>query len=76
MLVLRDFGSDAQRATRIPGMLDETVKLSFGLTAPEHGSDATHMATCARTSTRGPSSCPPTYSLGPAMLPASPRWLG
>ncbi|MEC3769391.1 MULTISPECIES: acyl-CoA dehydrogenase family protein [Cupriavidus] len=53
VLVLRDFGSDAQRATLIPGMLDETVKLSFGLTEPEHGSDATHMATRARPEPRG-----------------------
>jgi acyl-CoA dehydrogenase len=47
VLVMRDYGTDAQKAFFIPGMLDETVKLAFGLTEPEHGSDATHMATRA-----------------------------
>ncbi|WP_439684180.1 Acyl-CoA dehydrogenase [Cupriavidus oxalaticus] len=53
VLVMRDYGTEAQRATFIPGMLDESIKLSFGLTEPEHGSDATHMATRARREQRG-----------------------
>jgi len=47
VLVLRDFGTPAQCDEFIPGMLDERLHLSFGLTEPRHGSDATHMETRA-----------------------------
>ncbi|MFI4932242.1 MAG: acyl-CoA dehydrogenase family protein, partial [Burkholderiales bacterium] len=47
VLAIRDFGTPAQRETFIPGMLDETLRLAFGLTEPAHGSDATHMDTRA-----------------------------
>jgi acyl-CoA dehydrogenase len=47
VLMLRDFGTPAQRGEFVAGMLDETRKLAFGLTEPEHGSDATHMETRA-----------------------------
>ena len=47
VLMLRDFGSAAQQAEFIPAMLGETMKVAFGLTEPEHGSDATHMDTTA-----------------------------
>ena len=47
VLMLRDFGTPAQRAEFVTGMLEETRKLAFGLTEPEHGSDATHMETRA-----------------------------
>lgn len=47
VLMFRDFGTKAQQAEFIPGMLAETRRLAFGLTEPEHGSDATHMETVA-----------------------------
>ena len=47
VLVLRDFGTAHQQAELIPGLIDETVRLAFGLTEPGHGSDATHMETRA-----------------------------
>ncbi|MBI5256900.1 MAG: acyl-CoA dehydrogenase family protein [Burkholderiales bacterium] len=47
VLVLRDFGTPEQREQLIPGLLDESVRLAFGLTEPNHGSDATHMETRA-----------------------------
>ena len=53
VLAIRDFGTPAQREAFIPGMLDETLRLAFGLTEPQHGSDATHMATCAVREGRG-----------------------
>ncbi|MBV8237219.1 MAG: acyl-CoA dehydrogenase family protein [Sphingomonas sp.] len=40
-----DFGTEAQKAEFIPGMLDGSKRITFGLTEPDHGSDATHMAT-------------------------------
>ena len=52
VLMLRDFGSAAQQANFIPAMLNETMKVAFGLTEPEHGSDATHMDTTATPQTR------------------------
>ena len=50
VLMFRDFGTPAQQAHFIPGMLAETVKLAFGLTEAAHGSDATHMDSTARRS--------------------------
>ncbi|WP_219217192.1 acyl-CoA dehydrogenase family protein [Variovorax boronicumulans] len=47
VLAIRDFGTPAQRQEFIAGMLDESVHLAFGLTEPQHGSDATHMETRA-----------------------------
>ncbi|MCP5264853.1 MAG: acyl-CoA dehydrogenase family protein [Burkholderiaceae bacterium] len=47
VLMLRDFGTPAQQAAFIPGLLDETLRVTFGLTEPQHGSDATHMETTA-----------------------------
>jgi acyl-CoA dehydrogenase len=52
VLAIRDFGTQAQREQFIPGMLDETLSLAFGLTEPAHGSDATHMETRALRHTR------------------------
>ena len=56
VLMFRDFGTPAQQAEFIPGMLADggngTHRLAFGLTEPEHGSDATHMATTATPATR------------------------
>ena len=53
VLILRDFGTPAQQHELTQGMLDERFKLAFGLTEPEHGSDATHMETVAVRETRG-----------------------
>ncbi|WP_062475230.1 acyl-CoA dehydrogenase family protein [Variovorax boronicumulans] len=47
VLAIRDFGTPAQCDELIQGMLDERVRLTFGLTEPQHGSDATHMETRA-----------------------------
>src|SRR5690606_9552331 len=54
VLIFRDFGTPQQQAEFIPGMLDHhTHRVSFGLTEPAHGSDATHMDTVAVRETRG-----------------------
>ena len=47
VLMLRDFGTPEQQAEFIEGMLGERYRVTFGLTEPEHGSDATHMETTA-----------------------------
>ncbi len=47
VLMMRDFGTDAQRAEWMPGFLDGTRRLAFGLTEPNHGSDATFLETTA-----------------------------
>jgi acyl-CoA dehydrogenase len=44
-LMLRDFGTSAQKAAYIPGLLDGSLRFGFGLTEPNHGSDATWMET-------------------------------
>ena len=46
-LMLRDFGSEAQKRDLLPGVLEGSLAIAFGLTEPDHGSDATHMETCA-----------------------------
>jgi acyl-CoA dehydrogenase len=43
VLAIRDFGTPEQQNVLIAGMLDESIRLAFGLTEPNHGSDATHM---------------------------------
>lgn len=52
IVMLRDFGTDAQKETFIRGALEGGFHLAFGLTEPDHGSDATHMETRARRETR------------------------
>jgi acyl-CoA dehydrogenase len=47
VLMMRDFGTGEQRAAWMPGFLDGTRRLAFGLTEPEHGSDATFLDTTA-----------------------------
>ncbi len=47
ILMLRDFGTEAQRTTLIPAAFEGRFIATFGLTEPEHGSDATHMDTRA-----------------------------
>ena len=45
-LLFRDFGTPAQQAL-IPASFDGGFRCAFGLTEPDHGSDATHMETAA-----------------------------
>jgi acyl-CoA dehydrogenase len=52
VLIFRDFGTPAQQQEFIPGALEGRRRITFGLTEPEHGSDATHMATRAVRQTR------------------------
>jgi acyl-CoA dehydrogenase len=47
IVMLRDFGSAAQKERFIRGSLDGRCRITFGLTEPGHGSDATHMETRA-----------------------------
>jgi acyl-CoA dehydrogenase len=47
VVLLNHYGSQAQQDRLIPGMFDGTVRVAFGLTEPNHGSDATYMETCA-----------------------------
>jgi len=47
VLMFRDFGTPAQQQEFITGMLDGTKRITFGLTEPDHGSDATFMETRA-----------------------------
>ena len=47
VLLFRDFGTKEQYAEFVDKMLNEEYQLAFGLTEPDHGSDATHMETRA-----------------------------
>jgi alkylation response protein AidB-like acyl-CoA dehydrogenase len=47
VLMMRDFGTDEQKAEWMSGFLDGTKRLAFGLTEPNHGSDATFLETTA-----------------------------
>ncbi|MHB8382471.1 MAG: acyl-CoA dehydrogenase family protein [Candidatus Binataceae bacterium] len=47
VLMFRDFGTPEQKKEWIPKLLDGTMRIAFGLTEPEHGSDATWMETRA-----------------------------
>jgi alkylation response protein AidB-like acyl-CoA dehydrogenase len=47
IVMFRDFGTQEQKEEFINGMLGGTRRVTFGLTEPYHGSDATHMATRA-----------------------------
>ena len=46
-LLLLAYGSEAQKAELLHGVLAGTTGFAFGITEPEHGSDATHMETRA-----------------------------
>lgn len=50
-LMFRDFGTPGQQ-TFVDTLLSRECSLAFGLTEPEHGSDATHMETTARPTVR------------------------
>ena len=47
VLMMRDFGTEEQKAEWMSGFLDGTKRLAFGLTEPNHGSDATFLETTA-----------------------------
>ena len=51
-LMVRDFGSEKQKAEYIPPMLRSEMSWAFGLTEEAHGSDATHLETVAVRETR------------------------
>lgn len=52
VLMFQDFGTPEQKDVFINGMLNGTHRVAFGLTEPEHGSDATWMETRAVQETR------------------------
>jgi len=52
VLMFRDFGTEDQKEEFINGMLAGTHKVAFGLTEPDHGSDATWMETRGEKSVR------------------------
>ena len=77
VLMMRDFGTDEQKAEWMPGFLDGSRRLAFGLTEPDHGSDATFLETTAvadgdewvingRSGSTRASTTPPTTSSSPA----------
>ncbi|MFI6865999.1 acyl-CoA dehydrogenase family protein [Nocardia sp. NPDC050406] len=47
LLLMLEYGSEEQRAAWVDGLADGTKFFAFGITEPEHGSDATHMETTA-----------------------------
>jgi len=47
VLMVKEFGTQAQKEKFITGRLEGKVGFAFGLTEPDHGSDATHMSTRA-----------------------------
>ncbi|KAF2672055.1 acyl-CoA dehydrogenase NM domain-like protein [Microthyrium microscopicum] len=48
VLMVSEFGTEEQKREFIGGRLKRQVRVTFGLTEPEHGSDATHMETKGR----------------------------
>ena len=48
VIMLHRFGSEAQKRELLEGTLNGTVKIGFGLTEPDHGSDATFLETTAQ----------------------------
>ncbi|HTO71377.1 MAG TPA: acyl-CoA dehydrogenase family protein [Myxococcota bacterium] len=47
VLLMLAYGTDAQKKEWVDGMLEGTKGFAFGITEPNHGSDATHMETHA-----------------------------
>ncbi|PVB32340.1 acyl-CoA dehydrogenase family protein [Mycobacteroides abscessus] len=47
LLLMLEYGSDEQKAAWVEGLAGGTKVFAFGITEPEHGSDATYMETCA-----------------------------
>ncbi len=50
--MLDNYGTDAQKEMLIEASITGKARISFGLTEPNHGSDATHMETRAVRETR------------------------
>jgi alkylation response protein AidB-like acyl-CoA dehydrogenase len=48
VIMMWRFGSEAQKAEFLPGMITGTHRVGFGLTEPNHGSDATWLETTGR----------------------------
>jgi acyl-CoA dehydrogenase len=47
LLLMIEYGTDKQKEQFLDGLLAGTTGFAFGITEPEHGSDATHMETTA-----------------------------
>ena len=47
LLLMVAYGTEAQKEVWIPHLLEGTRRFAFGITEPNHGSDATHMETTA-----------------------------
>jgi len=47
LLLMLEYGTDAQKAEWLPGLKNASLSFAFGITEPEHGSDATWMETAA-----------------------------
>ena len=47
LLLMLEYGTEAQKAQWVDGLAAGTKFFAFGITEPEHGSDATHMETTA-----------------------------
>ncbi len=47
LLLMLQYGTDAQKEEWVPGLLEGTRGFAFGITESAHGSDATHMETNA-----------------------------
>ncbi|WP_315831342.1 acyl-CoA dehydrogenase family protein [Bradyrhizobium prioriisuperbiae] len=52
VIMLDNYGTDAQKEQLIEASITGKARISFGLTEPNHGSDATHMETRAVRETR------------------------
>ena len=47
LLMMLNYGTEEQKAQWLPGLQTAEKFFAFAITEPEHGSDATHMETCA-----------------------------
>ncbi|GHD37076.1 acyl-CoA dehydrogenase family protein [Halioglobus pacificus] len=47
LLLMLEYGTEAQKAQWLEGMRNARMGFAFGITEPEHGSDATYMETAA-----------------------------
>ena len=47
LLLMIAYGTEEQKTEWLPGLLEGTKGFAFGITEPNHGSDATHMETAA-----------------------------
>lgn len=53
VIMVQHFGTEEQKQKLIPAMLEGRERITFGLTEPWHGSDATHMDTKAEKQSDG-----------------------